>query len=85
MKNAYLIIAHNNYDLLFRLVQQLDNKNNDIFIHINSLVTAPNEEQIKALSKHSKVVFTERKEIVWGLYGVVEAIYELLRTANGLD
>lgn len=83
MKNAYLIIAHSNYDLLLRLVQQLDSEDNDIFIHINSLVEAPNVEKVKGLGKHSKIVFTNRKEIVWGLYGVVEAIYELLRTSRG--
>lgn len=82
MRNAYLIIAHNNWDILAMLIGQLNSKNNGIYIHINSLVEAPDLGELKKNSSKSKVVFVERKEIIWGLYGVDEAIYELLRTAR---
>ena len=85
MKNAYLIIAHNHYDLLMRLVEQLDYEGNDIFVHINKLVKSPDFAKIENVTKHSKVIFVDRKEIVWGMYGCVEAIYELLRTAKKND
>lgn len=81
MKNAYLLIAHGNYDQLKRLIQQLDYKDNDIYIHINSLVAMPNEVKFKKLTKYSKVIFSERVSVVWGKYGILKAILVTLKCA----
>lgn len=35
MKHAYLIIAHNEPEVLRRLVKSVDDKRNDIYIHID--------------------------------------------------
>lgn len=37
-KHAYLIIAHNEFDLLQKLISVLDDERNDIFIHIDKKV-----------------------------------------------
>ena len=34
-KHAYLIICHNQFKLLKKLIMMLDNENNDIYIHID--------------------------------------------------
>ena len=34
MRHAYMIIAHNQFDLLEKIVSCLDTPNNDIYIHI---------------------------------------------------
>ena len=35
MRHAYLILAHNNFKQLSKLVSLLDDRDNDIFIHID--------------------------------------------------
>lgn len=36
MKNAYCILAHNEPEVLVTLLSLLDNKDNDIYIHLDS-------------------------------------------------
>ena len=38
MKHAYLIIAHNDFEILKKLVSLLDNEHNDIYIHFDAKV-----------------------------------------------
>ena len=33
MKHAYLIMAHHEFEVLGKLIQAIDDKRNDIFIH----------------------------------------------------
>lgn len=35
MKHAYLIMAHHEFEVLGKLVQAIDDKRNDIFIHFD--------------------------------------------------
>lgn len=81
MKQAYLIIAHGNYCQLKKLVSYLDNKNTDIFIHINLLVQMPNVKEIKDSAKLSNVYFTDRVELFWGGYGLLKSMLIALRKA----
>lgn len=37
-KHAYMIIAHNDFDLLETLVRLLDDPRNDLYIHIDAKV-----------------------------------------------
>lgn len=34
MKHAYLILAHNEFVILERLIQSIDDERNDIYIHL---------------------------------------------------
>lgn len=81
MKNAYLIIAHSNYEQLRRLIKYLDNKDTDFYIHINALVDMPDTELFKNSVSYSQVTFTERVNVVWGEYGILEAMLVALETA----
>ena len=38
MKHAYLIISHKDFDILECIVKLIDDKRNDIFIHIDKKV-----------------------------------------------
>ena len=38
MKHAYLIIAHNEFEVLKRLISALDHEANDIYVHIDAKV-----------------------------------------------
>lgn len=78
MKHAYLILAHNEFDLLRKLVEAIDDPRNDIFIHFDAKV-----KDIPVIeSKASRiVVLSERIDVRWGDVSVVEAEYELFEKA----
>lgn len=62
-KHAYLIMAHTNWEQLQKLVALIDDKRNDIYIHID------NKSDVSCLSlnaRYSKLFFIERKNVYWG-------------------
>lgn len=79
--HAYLIMAHNNFGILEKLITMLDAPCNDIYIHIDKRVKNFDFEHYKKLAKHSRVCFTERIRIVWGDISMVNAEYILLKKA----
>lgn len=78
---AYLIIAHNNFGILKKLICMLDYAGNDIFIHIDKKVGDFDFEYYRKLAKYSMVYFTDRVHISWGDYSMIEAEYILLKNA----
>ena len=80
--HAYMIIAHNQFELLEKLIKALDDERNDIFVHIDAKVKNFDFDRIKALTKYSRVVFTpERVNITWGDFSQVKCEMLLLKTA----
>ena len=60
-KHAYLILAHNQFDILKKLVVALDSKHNDIYIHVDKKAKDFDEHEFSMLTKFSKVFFIKRK------------------------
>ncbi len=87
MKHAYLILAHNQPKLLLALVTQLDNKNNDIYIHIDAKSPIYQFADIKSICKYSTChILEERVPVFWGGYSIVKAERLLFKAAyNGGD
>ena len=81
MRHAYLIIAHNQFDLLKKEVELLDCAGNDIFIHIDKKAKDFCEDNFKGICKHSKVTFVPRIDVRWGGLSQVEVEYILLEYA----
>lgn len=81
MKHAYLIMAHNNFEQLNRLITLLDDKDNDIFIHIDKKSNILLENMNFDL-KFSKVYLYSRYKIYWGDYSMVEAEMFLFEKAS---
>ncbi len=80
--HAYMIIAHNQFELLERLITALDDERNDIFIHIDAKVKKFNFEHFRGITKHSRVIFTdERVNVTWGDYSQVKTEMVLIKTA----
>lgn len=82
-KHAYLIIAHNNSYILNRLLNLIDDKRNDIFIHIDK------KTEKKALlkgcdcPKKSNLFFCENRiDTKWGHISLVETELILFETAR---
>lgn len=68
MRHAYLIIVHNQFNILIKLVKLLDHKDNDIYIHIDSkadLRSFSKEDCIKQVN-FSKITFVPSMSVCWG-------------------
>lgn len=79
-RHAYMIIAHDQEELLQLLVKALDNKMNDIFIHIDkdSII---NLDGVKDVVNDSNVYFISRQKVSWGGFSLVTVEMLLLKEA----
>lgn len=83
-KHAYLIAAHNNFYNLQKLLCLLDDKRNDIYIHIDKKAVNFDINSLSSLCKYSTVHLVPRIKVYWGDYSHLENIIQLLErsTAN---
>lgn len=78
MKNAFLILAHNEFPILRKLVDSLDDSRNDIFIHFDRKVgNIPLLHTFNA-GLH---ILEDRVDVRWGDLSVVEGEYKLFEAA----
>src|SRR5690606_28207709 len=77
-KHAYLIIAHHEFELLQRLVTQLDDERNDIYIHYDKkIVNLP-----KILVDRSTLYILDRRiDVRWGDVSQIESEFILFQEA----
>ncbi len=81
-KHAYLILAHNNYYILERLIKLLDDDRNDIFIHVDKKIDSFDEQYFLNLVKKSSLSFIQpRVDVKWGHVTFVQAEFLLFRRA----
>ena len=81
MRHAYLIIVHNQFELLKKEIELLDYKGNDIFIHIDRKVKDFCRSDFEGVGKYSKLTFVPRIDVQWGELSQVEAEYILFENA----
>ena len=81
MKVSYLILAHNNYLHLERLIDQLNDGNSRIYIHLDKRSELPQ----KLVSKPNVHFIEQRERIYWGSYSIVRATLNLLERATADD
>ena len=74
MKHAYLILAHNEFELLQVLVSSLDDPRNDIFVHIDKKVRLLPQLHTESAGLY---MLDDRVDVRWGDVSVVEAEYAL--------
>lgn len=65
-KHAYLIIAHNEFYILERLLKLIDDKRNDIYLHVDKKVKDFDFKYFKNIVKKSNLYFTSRIDVSWG-------------------
>ena len=80
-KHAYLIMAHNQPDLLKKLVALLDDERNDIYIHADIKMNNFQENEYREIIKRANILFTERTNIKWGSYSQIHCELLLLKEA----
>lgn len=80
MKHAWLIIAHNEFGILQRLVSLLDDARCDFFIHFDRKVS-----QIPEIQAESGRLFVleHRVNVRWGTFSQIETELALLAAAAG--
>lgn len=81
-KHAYLIIAHNEFYILEKLLKLLDNENNDIYIHIDKKVENFNQSFFESIINKSKVFFVKSINVTWGGFSMVQCELLLLEEAS---
>lgn len=84
MRQAFLIIAHNQWSLVENLLHYLDSEDADIYLHVNSLVEMPDTDKMTKMIHFSRLYIEDRKEIVWGKYGLMEEVYSFLERASSV-
>ena len=82
MKHAYLIIAHGNWEQLEILINMLDYKNNDIYIHIDKKVKNYPRESLEEAAKTSSVKIYQEYKVYWGSYELVQTELFLFEEAH---
>lgn len=80
-KHAFMIIAHDQFDLLKILITMLDDERNDIYVHVDSKAQDFNADEFVSLTKHAGLFFTDRISVTWGDYSQIEAEMILLKAA----
>lgn len=73
-KHTYLIMAHNEFEVLKELLSSLDDDRNDIYIHFDKKVK---EIPDLKLSKSRLYILENRIDIRWGHVSQIEAEYAL--------
>lgn len=82
-KHAYLFIVYNNFKVLEKSLRLIDDERNDIYIHLDKKSNNKEEvEKITSKLKKSEVYFTERTDVRWGDYSLLNCEVLLLKNAT---
>ena len=81
-RHAYLIIAHNHFYILEKILKLLDSEYNDIYIHIDKKVLDFDFSYFKSLLVKSEVFFTKRIDVRWGDISVISSELQLFKEAH---
>lgn len=79
MKHAYLIVAHNQIELLKTLLSLIDDEDNDIYLHIDTKWADFEETDIKNEVNKSNLFMVDRRSVVWGGFSLVQVELDLLK------
>ena len=81
-RHAYLIMAHHKFDILEEVLKDIDDKRNDIFLHVDSKSKYFNSEKIARIVENGRLFFVKRMNVYWGGYQQIECILSLLKAAT---
>ena len=80
MKHAYLIMAHNEEEILKMLLKRLDSEQNTLYVHLDKKFKI-DINHLESIVKKSKIHFIERRRIYWGTYSQIWCELALLEEA----
>lgn len=80
-KQAILIMCHNDFYILEKSLELLDNENFDFYIHVDSKANTFDFSKISKIIKKGKIIFTKRINVTWGTYSQIETELLLIKEA----
>ncbi|MDO4189717.1 MAG: beta-1,6-N-acetylglucosaminyltransferase [Lachnospiraceae bacterium] len=80
-KHAMRIMEHNQFNILEKLMRQLDHADNDIFIHVDKKAKDFDQHYFEQICVKSSVTFIPRMRVYWGHSSIVECELRLLEAA----
>lgn len=82
MRHAFLIMAHNEPEILDILMDKLSHIDGQVFVHIDKKVKGQMYDALSyVVSKHHGVLLTKRINVVWGDYSQITCEYALYKEA----
>lgn len=75
-------MAHNEFNLLKKLILLLDDPRNDIYLHVDKKAVDFDQDQFASLPNNSKLIFVKRTAISWGAYSQIWGIFSLIKLAT---
>lgn len=82
MQHAFLIIAHNNFNQLKKMIKLLDANNHDIYIHIDKKSKDFIRADFDGIAKKSKVFIYQEYKVYWGGFSQVQTETLLFEKAH---
>lgn len=82
MRFAYLVMFHNNFEQVLKLLSVLDDENNDIYIHLDKKTKDYSESLIGKTVVKASITFVKRVSVNWAGYSQVKAELSLLEAAT---
>lgn len=80
-RHAFLIFAHNDYPVLSTLLEMLDDRRNDIYLHIDARSTDLCQQVRKISLKESRLTMIPSIRVYWGDVSQVKVEYALYEAA----
>lgn len=81
-RQAVLIMAHNNWNQLERLIKYFDHKEIDIFLHVDKKAKEFNPQFFNSLCKSANFTILDRRKIYWGTQDQILCELELFKKAK---
>ena len=80
-RHAYMIICHTNFDQLSLLLELLDDKRNDIYLHIDRKAKGYSTDAIRSHVKNAGLTFVKPMSVSWGGDTQIRVEVRLLKAA----
>ena len=80
MSHAWLIIAHNEFEVLQRLIDSLDAAESDFYVHIDRKVKELPELKV---TKGRLLMLKDRVDVRWGSVSQIQCEYKLFEATTG--
>lgn len=81
LKHAYLIMAHSQMELLYKLLELIDDYRNDIFLHVDKKCKEFNSKDCFQKIKKSKLFIVDRLNVEWGGDSQIKCMMALLEAS----
>lgn len=81
-QNAYLVMAHNEFNILRKILMLLDDDNADFFLHIDSKADFKDIDELKKCVKKSELFLIKSMDVRWGDRSQIDIEMALLRKST---